>query len=290
MRTAATSLAERYGYGRIDTAVLAATESTGRSGALIRAYVEAGLDRQPAPVRLYYVGPIARPQGDLWQFGVEALGNGSPGLVAEVIELGWRWFETLRIMGMRLRVAGPEELIESLPRLGLPSTSDEAAATTFGYWLDGDGTAPIRLGTGGRHDGLAEDLGLQPTAATGFALNMNRTADALKRQRPQSIVGPDVYGISLEPSTLPYLHRLAAVLRQRGYRVVMDANTTAILESRLDKARQSGARVAVMAGAALEQLGQVVVRDLQQHNDGTVWEAQVVDEVRRLLARAHQHA
>jgi histidyl-tRNA synthetase len=289
MRSAAVSLAERYGYRRIDTAVLAASDSAGRSGAIIRVYCQGRLGQQPAPVRLYYVEPIARPQGDLWQFGVEALGDGSAGLVTEVIELGWRWFETLRIMGINLQVTGPRELIASLPALGLPSTSAEGAATSFSYWLESPGTSPIQLGAGGRHDGLAEELGLQPTGATGVALDMNRTAEALRRQHPQSLPGPDVYGIPVEPSTLPYLHRLAAALRQRGYRVIMDAKTTDTLESRLDNASESGARVAVTAGAALERQGQVVVRDLQQQTEGTVWEAQVVDEVRRVFARGHQH-
>jgi histidyl-tRNA synthetase len=289
MRTAATSLAERYGYRRIDTGVLAAGEPLGRSGAIIRAYFEGGLDRQPAPARLYYIQPIARPEGDLWQFGVEVIGDGSPGLDAEVIELGWRWFEALRIIVISLQVKGPGDLIASLPGLGLPSTRVQDAATSFSYWLRSDEAEPIQVGAGSRHDQLAKELGFQSTPAAGFAIDMNRTAEALQRQHPQVAPGPDIYGIPVEPSNRPYVHRLAAALRQRGFRVVMDVNTTNKLEARLDSARQSGSRVAVMAGVGLERQGQVVVRDLQQQIQVTVWEAQVVDEVRRVFAGAHHH-
>lgn len=289
MRTAAASLAERYGYRRIDTTILAASGPHGRSEPIIRAYCQGALERQPAPARLYYVQPIARPEGDLWQFGVEVIGDGSAGLDSEVIELGWRWFETLRIMGISLQVKGPADLLASLPGLGLPFTRAQDVATSFSYWLQGDEAEPTQLGSGSRHDQLAAEPSLPPIPAAGFALDMNRTAAALRRQHPQLSPSPDIYGIPVEPSNQPYLHRLAAGLRQRGFRVVLDLSTADKLESRLNHARRSGARVAVMAGASLERQGQVIVRDLQRQAQVTVWEAELADEVRQVFARSHQH-
>ena len=85
MRTAAASLAERFGYRRVDTPVLAATVRDGRSGAIVRAYFAGGLEGPPAPARLYYLEPIARPDRDTWQFGVEVIGVSSSDIDAEVI-------------------------------------------------------------------------------------------------------------------------------------------------------------------------------------------------------------
>lgn len=63
-----------------------------------RAYLEHGMHTWPQPVRLYYLCPIfryERPQAGRFrqhhQFGVEAIGDASATVDAEVIELGWRF-------------------------------------------------------------------------------------------------------------------------------------------------------------------------------------------------------
>ncbi len=67
-----------------------------------RAYVEHGLFNLSQPVRLYYIGPTfryERPQAGRYrqhhQFGCEALGDASPILDVEVIELAIRFLESL---------------------------------------------------------------------------------------------------------------------------------------------------------------------------------------------------
>jgi histidyl-tRNA synthetase len=121
---AARELFEQAGYARIETPVFEATElfargvgeSTdivqkemysfddggGRSLTLrpegtapvCRAYVEHGMHKLPAPVKLYYVGPFfraERPQAgryrEFWQVGAEALGSDDPAVDAELIVL-----------------------------------------------------------------------------------------------------------------------------------------------------------------------------------------------------------
>ena len=118
---------------------------------------------------------------------------------------------------------------------------------------------------------------------------MNKTADALRQQRPMPPLSPDVYAIAVEGSSRGYMHRLVAGLRQRGYRVIFDASRNS-LESRLDSARRSGARVAVVAGAVLESRGQAIVRDLSERADVTVFEAELAEGVRQVFARAHHHS
>ncbi len=72
-----------------------------------RAYVEHGLFNLSQPVRLYYIGPTfryERPQAGRFrqhhQFGCEALGDASPILDVEVIELAIRFLESLGLTGL----------------------------------------------------------------------------------------------------------------------------------------------------------------------------------------------
>ncbi len=76
-----------------------------------RAFVEHGLASRPRPVRLWYWAPIFRydrPQAGRYrqhhQFGVEALGDASPALDAEVMELLWRFYEELGLAGLSLHL------------------------------------------------------------------------------------------------------------------------------------------------------------------------------------------
>ena len=67
-----------------------------------RAYLEHGMDNLPQPVKLYYLAAIfryERPQAGRYrqhyQFGFEAIGDADPALDAEVVEMAWRFFESL---------------------------------------------------------------------------------------------------------------------------------------------------------------------------------------------------
>lgn len=141
MNRFAEAVATARGYQRIDTPIFEATalfvrsagetsdivtkemytflDRGGRSMTLrpegtapvVRAYFDAGLHSQRQPVRLYYLGPFFRydrPQAGRYrqfhQFGVEVIGDGAPARDVEVIELGWRWFASLKISGISLQV------------------------------------------------------------------------------------------------------------------------------------------------------------------------------------------
>jgi len=141
VETRAVSLCRLYGYQRLDTPIFEDaqlfTRSIGqgtdivtkemytfedKSGNVLalrpegtapvcRAYLEHGMDNLPQPVKLYYLAAIfryERPQSGRYrqhyQFGFEAIGDGDPVLDAEVIEMAWRYFETLGIKGLNLYV------------------------------------------------------------------------------------------------------------------------------------------------------------------------------------------
>jgi len=76
---------------------------------IVRAYFDAGMQLEPQPVRLYYLGPYfrsERPQRgrfhEFRQFGIEAIGDPSPLLDVEAIVLGWSWFSALDTGGINL--------------------------------------------------------------------------------------------------------------------------------------------------------------------------------------------
>ncbi len=137
----AAETAARFGYGRIDIPMFEATDLFERgvgdatdivqkemytfedhggdsltlrpegTAGVCRAYIEHGLHNQPQPVRMHYTGAIfryERPQAGRFrqhtQFGVEAIGDGSPQVDVEVIELGWSFIRSLNITGTQLRI------------------------------------------------------------------------------------------------------------------------------------------------------------------------------------------
>ena len=76
---------------------------------VVRAYFEAGLHHAPQPVRLFLVGPMFRhdrPQAgryrEFHQFDVEAIGDGSAALDAEVIEVALDWLAALGLRQVRV--------------------------------------------------------------------------------------------------------------------------------------------------------------------------------------------
>ena len=134
-------VAAAHGYDPIDTPVFEATEMyergtgagtdvvekemfsfTDRGGrqltlrpegtpGVLRAVLGAHLEQERRPVRVHYAGPMfryARPQAgryhEFWQLGIEAIGERSPALDAEVIEVAWRFYEALGVSGLSLQV------------------------------------------------------------------------------------------------------------------------------------------------------------------------------------------
>jgi len=141
VREAAARICRLFGYERIDTPVFEAAalfvRTTGEATDIVqkemyvfrdrggqelalrpegtapvcRAYLEHGMASRPQPVRLWYWAPIFRydrPQAGRYrqhhQFGVEALGDASPAMDAEVIELLWRFYEELGLTGLSLHL------------------------------------------------------------------------------------------------------------------------------------------------------------------------------------------
>ncbi len=76
-----------------------------------RAYLEHGLHNLPQPVKLYYITAIfryERPQAGRYrqhyQFGYEAIGDDDPALDAEVIDMAWQFFQSLKLSRLSLQL------------------------------------------------------------------------------------------------------------------------------------------------------------------------------------------
>ncbi|HEX6713699.1 MAG TPA: histidine--tRNA ligase [Thermoleophilaceae bacterium] len=77
-----------------------------------RAYIEAGMHKDPQPVKLWYVGPFfrqERPQRGRYrqfaQIGAEAIGSEDPSLDAEVILLLHEYLQRIGAAGVRLKLS-----------------------------------------------------------------------------------------------------------------------------------------------------------------------------------------
>ena len=130
-----------YGYKRIDTPVFEDTEVFARTSgagsdvvqtemytfedrggrsltlrpeataAIVRAYIEHGMHREPQPVKLYTIGPMWRysaPQRgryrEHWQLSVEAIGSDDPAIDAELITLYADLLARLGVTGYELQL------------------------------------------------------------------------------------------------------------------------------------------------------------------------------------------
>jgi histidyl-tRNA synthetase len=81
------------------------------TASVCRAYLEHGMTNLPAPVKLYYLAPsyrYERPQAgrfrEFHQFGFEAIGDNDPALDAEVIDMAWRFYVSLGIGHLHLKL------------------------------------------------------------------------------------------------------------------------------------------------------------------------------------------
>jgi histidyl-tRNA synthetase len=77
-----------------------------------RAYIEAGMHKEPQPVKLWYAGPFfrqERPQRGRYrqftQIGAEAIGSEDPSLDAEVIILLHEYLQRIGARGVRLKLS-----------------------------------------------------------------------------------------------------------------------------------------------------------------------------------------
>ena len=116
--------------------------------------------------------------------------------------------------------------------------------------------------SGGRYDGLVEQLGGKPTPAAGFALGAERVI-SLCEQAGVAADGdaPDVYLVVVGEAALSPAMRLAEQLRESGVKVLLGG--TGALKAQLRRADRSGALIAGILGDDEVAAGRIQLKPLR---------------------------
>jgi histidyl-tRNA synthetase len=120
---------------------------------------------------------------------------------------------------------------------------------------------------GGRYDGLFELIGGKPAAAVGWGMGIERVLDLLQQSGIDAPRTPlDAYAVVPDAAALPAAVALAEVLRAAGVSVLLHAagkDGPGSMKSQFKKADASGARHALVFGAAELAAGQVAIKPLR---------------------------
>jgi histidyl-tRNA synthetase len=106
-----TDIVEKEMYTFLDKGNRSMTLRPEGTAGVVRAYVENKLYGEPDINKLYYIGPMfryERPQAgryrQLHQFGVEVFGTEHPSIDAEVIALGYMFYQQIGIQGIKVEI------------------------------------------------------------------------------------------------------------------------------------------------------------------------------------------
>lgn len=106
-----TDVVEKEMYTFTDRGERSITLRPENTASAVRAYVENNLYADPAPTKLFYIGPMFRydrPQAGRYrqfhQFGIEAIGVDSPQIDAEAILLAVQVLQTLGLKDLQLKI------------------------------------------------------------------------------------------------------------------------------------------------------------------------------------------
>ena len=191
--------------------------------------------------------------------GMQALVEAAPKLADFLGEASLKHLDAVRA---QLDAAGQPYRIN--PRL--VRGMDYYNLTVFEWVTDRLGSQGTVCG-GGRYDGLVELVGGKPAPGIGWGMGIERVLDLLQQvnSAPPAAV-PDVYAVVPDAATLPQVTATLEALRAAGVNVLMHAagkDGPGSMKSQFKKADASGARHALVFGAAELAAGQVAVKPLR---------------------------
>ena len=132
-------------------------------------------------------------------------------------------------------------------------------------WVDDRLGAQNAICSGGRYDGLFEQLGGKATPGCGFGVGAERVLLLLKDAKIPAAT-PDVYLVRQGAAAERYGARMAEQLRDAGLAVVLNCGG-GNFKSQMKKADASGARFAVIVGDDEAGAGVVSVKPLREAGD-----------------------
>jgi len=160
---------------------------------------------------------------------------------------------------------------------------DYYTKTVFEVWAEGIGAQSALCG-GGRYDGLAEELGGEPTPGVGFAAGLDRTILAMKEQRIEvpSLPAPQVSLAYLGQEAKEAALRLLLSLREAGIGVACTFGERSLKAQMREADRQETAYTLIIGQRELEA-GQVAVRDMARGEQQMVSIEEMVEWLRERL-------
>jgi histidyl-tRNA synthetase len=129
-------------------------------------------------------------------------------------------------------------------------------------WVSGRLGAQNAICSGGRYDGLFEQLGGKPAPGTGFGIGVERTLLLLQEAAVPQLV-PDVYLAWQGAAAERHGARVAEALRDAGLSVILHSGGGGF-GAQLKKADASGARYAAIVGDDEASAGQVTMKPLRE--------------------------
>ncbi|HEV8517630.1 MAG TPA: histidine--tRNA ligase [Burkholderiales bacterium] len=130
-------------------------------------------------------------------------------------------------------------------------------------WVSSRLGAQSAICSGGRYDGLFEQLGGKPTPGCGFGIGVERTVLLLEQREAGPRDVPDAYLVHQGAAAGRYAFQVAEELRDLGCAVVFDCSSSSF-KSQMKKADASGACYAVIIGDDEAHEQQVSVKPLRQ--------------------------
>jgi len=191
---------------------------------------------------------------------LQAVIEAAPKLIDAVGDASRANFETVQA---GLRAAGIPFRIN--PRLvrGL----DYYNHTVF-EWVCGRLGAQNAICSGGRYDGLFEQLGGKATPGCGFGIGVERTLLLLHDREAGRGAAPDAYLAHQGEAADEFARAAAEQLRDRGLNVIFDCSGGSF-KAQMKKADSSGARFAVIVGDDEAQAHEVSVKPLREDAEQT---------------------
>ena len=135
-------------------------------------------------------------------------------------------------------------------------------------WVSDRLGAQSAICSGGRYDGLFEQLGGKPTPGCGFGIGVERTLLLLEESKIDRRRAPDAYIAHHGEGAAHHAFQAAELLRDHGLAVTLDCSGAGF-KSQMKKADASGARYAVLIGADEVAARQVSVKPLRETAEQT---------------------
>ena len=135
-------------------------------------------------------------------------------------------------------------------------------------WVSDRLGAQSAVCSGGRYDGLCEQLGGKPTPGCGFGVGVERTLLLLEAHHTGQLTAPDAYLVHQGAQAAGFAFLAAERLRDCGLSVIYDCSGGSF-KSQMKKADASGARHAVIVGDDEAQMREVSVKPLREAGEQT---------------------